>query len=252
MLSSYNSPVAGNHAILDMVSAVPMSRFDITDTDVPIYTHASATQQHPDNDDGDNPMTICDDVHDFIQLDSNRVGTATPDVLSTIPATLGIATPDVSSMIPITTCTSSPDVASMIPITVDQVAFSRRNKKTVRRGTFKPTSQSVHNALRHGISEQLTTSIADGTTKKGTSHSALKTSLGFFETQSYQKQARVFPGQSKWLATKKAKALCIGANDVIFESEKPTFDIKKASKAVSGVLWEDLIPTFCLDSRKLR
>ena len=58
-------------------------------------------------------------------------------------------------------------------------------------------------------------------------------------------------GQSRRLATKKAHATN-AVPDIVYEASQPTFDLKKASKAAPNIPWNDIVPSFNLDSRKLR
>jgi hypothetical protein len=229
LLSTLDSPVADGDAISDMVSGLPLRRLDYIQTDVVLptatITRPSITQESPDIDDSPQTFDVDGSIH--VIQDPEPRGTA-PNEAGTAPA-----------------------VPASEGIAVREMALSKFKKKTGRIGVFKLTAQSVHNALRTDVSNRLKQSIEDGLTKKGTTHSALKTSLGFFETQTYKKQVTVTTGQSRRLANKKVDASRADA-ELIYDAEKPTFDFKKAYKAAPDIPWDDVVPSFNMDSRKFR
>jgi hypothetical protein len=227
LLSTLESPVADDDAISDMVSGLPLRRLDYVQTDVLVTTTETPTTTITQEllDDDDHPNTVHDE---------------------SIGQVLDHETP---SVVEGTTTHVIPPTNGLFPL--QKIALSKFKKKTGRKGAFKLTAQSVHNALRTGVSDQLKKSIKDGVTKKGNSHTALKTSLGFFETQSYHKQVTVTTGQSQRLANKKADA-SRADSDLIYDAQKPTFDLKKATKAAPDISWGDVVPSFNMDSRKFR
>jgi hypothetical protein len=185
LLSSLESPVADGDAISDMVSGLPLRRLDYIQTDVVVTTGTRTTTITQELLDDDYPNTVDDES--IGQVPDHETPVFVEDTIDpVIPPTNGL-------------------------FPLQKIALSKFKKKTGRKGAFKLTAQSVHNALRTGVSDQLKKSIKDGVTKKGNSHTALKTSLGFFETQSYQKQVTVTTGQSLRLANKKTDA-CTGVS----------------------------------------
>jgi hypothetical protein len=209
------SPFADNDAISDMVSGLPLRRLDFNPTPpIPVTQHSPA------------PNNV---IPDGVQIQLNREMDALMD----------------------TEDAAQDDTTSTAALDKQKVGLKKFKKKTARISAFKLTAQSVHNTLRAGFSETLKTSIGSGATKKATSHTSLKQSLSFFETQSYQRQIRVVSGQSRRLANKKAQATAV-TPDVVYEADKPTFDIKKVTKAVPDIEWGAVVPAFNLDSRKLR
>jgi hypothetical protein len=128
----------------------------------------------------------------------------------------------------------------------------KKKKKTSKVAAFKLTAISVHNLLRDTVLEKLKRDIENGVTKKGNPFSSLKKSLGFFQTQTYNTHVTVASGQSRRIATQKAQSSVTEVPDVIYEANLPTFDLKKATKAAPDIPWKDIVPTFTLDSRRLR
>jgi hypothetical protein len=69
----------------------------------------------------------------------------------------------------------------------------------------------------------------------------------------YQKQAKALPGKSLWIAERRIHLSIVSVSpELINEKERPTFDLKLASKVAPDCEWNDVVSSFTLDSRKLR
>ena len=131
LLSTLDSPVTDGNAISDMVAGLPLRQLDYIQTTTGT-TRPTITQESLNND--ETPHTVHEESLGNLQV-RESTDVVNDTITSAIPPTNGIA--------------------------VRQIALSRFKKKTARKGVFKLTTQSVHNLLRVGVSDQLKKSIED-------------------------------------------------------------------------------------------
>jgi hypothetical protein len=216
---SHGSPLADDEAIAQMISGLPLRRLAFED--VATTANESAAPVVTQTGDTVDDMTNID-LNDEAQLDAY-----VPEVHGR-GQTEGIVDSEHST-----------------------ANFTKMKKKKSKVSAFKLTAQSVHNPLRDTAITQLKTDIENGVRKKANPYTSLKTALNFFQTQSYTTHVSVGPGQSRRLATKKAQANTV-VPAIVYEASQPTFDFKKASKAAPDIPWNNIVPSFNLDSKNLR
>jgi hypothetical protein len=216
---SLGSPLADDEAIAEMISGLPLRRLAFEEVSsanesaaVPVVTQTGDTVDN----------MIDSDLNDEAQLDAYLA------VVHGAGETEGRVDPEHSS-----------------------ANFTKMKKKKSKVSAFKLTAQSVHNPLRDTTIAEVKKHIENGVRKKANPYTSLKTSLNFFQTQTYTAHVSVASGKSRRLATKKARASNI-VPDIVYEALEPTFDFKKASKAAPNIPWNDIVPSFNLDSKKLR
>jgi hypothetical protein len=215
------SPLADNDAISEMVSGLPLRRlaFDETTTTaergVPTVTQTAVTLSVPDPVEPDDKGKLDNTARQSqLQAEANSHVNSNPGRNGT-------------------------------------VNLNKKKKKNSKVAAFKLTSSSVHNLLRHRELDQLKKAIEEGVIKKANPNTSLKKSLNFFQTQTYTSHVTVVSGQSRRLATKKAQAATTLPH-IVYEASQPTFDIKRASNAAPDIPWNHIVPSFNLDSRRLR
>ena len=171
---SIGSPLADNEAIAEMVSGLPMRRLAFAEVSTANESVAPVVTQT-----GDTEGNTMNDIvlHDKAQLDA---------FIATVHGggvNEGTVEPEHSS-----------------------ANFTKMKKKKSKVSAFKLTSQSVHNPLRDAAIEQVKKHIENGAIKKANPYTSLKSSLNFFQTQTYTNHVSVPSGKSWRLATKMAQA----------------------------------------------
>jgi hypothetical protein len=82
----------------------------------------------------------------------------------------------------------------------------------------------------------------------------VRKAVSSFDTITYKRQTKVQPGKSRRLADQevKKKSAATISPETVRHADEPVFDIKKALKVAPGLNWNELTPTYNLDSHKMR
>jgi hypothetical protein len=218
---SIGSPLADNDAISEMVSGLPLRRLAFDKTTTIAKRGLPTVSQTAGSPVASNPVEPNDDVeHDPSALQTQLQ----PEVHNNSCAPLGHS---------------------------GTANLNKKKKKKLKVAAFQLTLSLLHNLLWNHELDDIKKQIVEGVTKKANPNTFLKKSLNFFQTQTYTSHVTVASGQSRCLATKRAQASIVTPH-IVYEASQPTFDIKRASDAAPDIPWNDIVPSFNLDSRKLR
>jgi hypothetical protein len=127
------------------------------------------------------------------------------------------------------------------------------NDKNGKHKTIKLTATSVFSFLRQGFVQSLSDDLLAKRRTASSSAASVRKARSYFDTINYQKQVKVLPGKSRRLAEKQQRnVVALLGPDVPYEKDIPIFDVKKATAVIPDVDWSGFLPSFNLDSRKLR
>jgi hypothetical protein len=132
--------------------------------------------------------------------------------------------------------------------------------RTGKKKAAKLTTVSVFNFIRQGYIKSNIDDLLHARRPQANSSQSVRKAINFFDTIPYKRQTKVDPGKSRRIAelvqekkrTETVKGVPAVTPEAIRQVDVPTFDIKRASKLIPTFDWKQFIPTFSLDSRKLR
>ena len=128
------------------------------------------------------------------------------------------------------------------------------NDKNAKHKTIKLTATSVFNFLCHGFVKTLSDDLLAARRTASSSAASVRKARSSFDTLTYKRQVKVDPGKSRRIAEKQQRKVSptpLGS-DVTSEKDVSIFDVKKATSIIPDVDWDNYLPSFNLDSRKLR
>jgi hypothetical protein len=128
--------------------------------------------------------------------------------------------------------------------------------RTGKKKAAKLSEVSVFTHIRQGFIKDLASDLSASRRPPASSSHSVRKAVSSFDTITYKRQTKVQPGKSRRLAEQQKKKKSVLTNtvspEIIRQADEPVFDIKKASKIVPGVDWNELVPTYNLDSHKMR
>ena len=125
-------------------------------------------------------------------------------------------------------------------------------ERTGKKKASKLSEVSVFTHIRQEFIKDPANDLSASLRPPASSSHSVRKAVSSFATITYNRQTKVEPGKSRRLAEKKkSERNATVTPETVRQVDKPVFDIKKASKIAPELNWNELTPTFNLDSHKL-